>query len=105
MQRLTDKNRFSIIKHLADVVPTIKNTFGVIRIGLFGSVIRGEQTYKSDVDILVELKDEYKTLKNYVALVDYLESFFDSKVDLVTVESLDPYIQPYILNEVVWIEG
>jgi hypothetical protein len=104
MQRVTEKNRLSIIRHLAEVVPTIHTTFGVIRIGLFGSVIRGEQTNKSDVDILVELKDEYKTLKNYVALVDYLESFFDSKVDLVTLESLDPYIRPYILNEVVWIE-
>jgi uncharacterized protein len=47
-------------------------------------------------------EEAYKTLKNYVALADYLESFFDSKVDLVTVESLDPYIRPYILNEVVW---
>lgn len=104
MQRVAEKNRFSIIRHLADIVPTIHTTFGVIRIGLFGSVIRGEQTNKSDVDILVELKDEYKTLKNYVALVDYLELYFDSKVDLVTLESLDPYIRPYILNEVVWIE-
>jgi len=105
MQRLTEQDRSSIIRNLKDVVPNLKSTFGVIRIGLFGSVIRGEQTYKSDIDILVELKDEYKTLKNYVTLVDYLESFLDSKVDLVTVESLDPYIQQYILNEVVWTPG
>jgi uncharacterized protein len=105
MQRVTEKNRFSFIRLLTDIVPTIKNTFGIIRIGLFGSVIRGEQTNNSDVDLLVELKDEYKTLKNYVALVDYLESYFDSKVDLVTVESLDPYIRSYILNEVVWTLG
>ncbi|PWR74192.1 nucleotidyltransferase family protein [Methanospirillum lacunae] len=102
MQRLTEKNRVTVIRDLTEVVPNLKTSFGVIRIGLFGSVIRGEQTNKSDIDILVEFKDEYKTLKNYVALVDYLESFFDSKVDLVTLESLEPYIQQYILNEVVW---
>jgi len=105
MQRLTEKDRVTVIRDLTEVVPNLKTRFGVIRIGLFGSFIRGEQSNKSDIDILVEFNDEYKTLKNYVALVDYLESFFDSTVDLVTLESLDPYIRPDILNEVVWIPG
>ena len=105
MQGSIEQNRLPIIRHLNGVVPTIKKTFGVTRIGIFGSVVRGEETGKSDVDVLVELTDGYKTLKNFVALAEYLELLFNRKVDLVTVEGLDPYIWPYIKNEVIWVEG
>lgn len=105
MQGLIEQHRLPLITHLNDVVPTIKNTFGVIRIGVFGSVVRGEETGKSDFDVLVELAEGYKTLKNFVALAEYLEALFNRKVDLVTVEGLDPYIRPYVEKEVVWVEG
>ncbi len=105
MQGLIEQNRHPVIRHLNDVVPTIKNTFGVTRIGIFGSVVRGDETGKSDVDILVELTEGYKTLKNFVALADYLEALLSRKVDLVTVDGLDPYVRPYVENEVVWAQG
>lgn len=105
MQGLSHQNRLFVIRHLSEVVPTIKKTFGVTRIGIFGSVVRGEDAGNSDIDIIVDLKTEYKTLKNFVALAEYLEELFNRKVDLVTVEGLDPYIRPYIENEVIWVEG
>ena len=84
---------------------TIQDQFGVIRIGLFGSFVREEQTSNSDVDILVELMEDYNTLRNFISLADYLETMFNHKVDLITVQGLDPYIRPYVEKEVFWIEG
>jgi len=105
MQGLSEQHRIPVVEHVKDVVPTIRIQFGVTRIGIFGSCVRGEQTNTSDVDVLVELKEGYKTLRNFVALADYLESLLDRKVDLITVEGLDPYIQPYVEREVIWLEG
>ena len=74
--------------------------FGVKRCGLFGSFARGEQTEHSDVDILVEFEEERKTFDNFMGLAFFLEDLFGRKVDLLTPESLSPYIGPHILREV-----
>jgi len=74
--------------------------YGVQRIGLFGSFVRGENTNDSDIDLLVDFDKEKKTLRNLVHLGDFLENIFDRKVDLVTPQGLSKYIGPYILKEV-----
>ena len=104
MQECAEPPRTPIIQHLKEGVPTIKNQFGVTRIGIFGSFVRGEQSDKSDVDILVELAEGYKTLRNFVALADYLEILLNRDVDLITTEGLDPNIRPYVEKEVIWVE-
>ena len=73
---------------------------GVRRCGLFGSFARGEQEGRSDVDILVEFEPGRKTFDSFMALAFFLEDLFGRKVDLLTPESLSPYIGPHILREV-----
>ena len=75
-------------------------SMGVERIGLFGSFVRGENTNESDVDVLVEFKSGEKTFDNFMNLAFFLEDVFGRKVDLVTRESLSPFIGPKILAEV-----
>lgn len=73
---------------------------GVKRFGLFGSFVRGQQKPQSDVDVLVEFEAEKKTFDNFMHLAFFLEDIFGRKVDLVTPESLSPYLGSRILNEV-----
>lgn len=80
----------------------IKTTFGVRRIGIFGSVIRGEDKPSSDIDILVEYEAGLATFKNFMGLIEYLEWIFERPVDLVTTGGIHPYIRPYVEKEVVW---
>jgi len=76
--------------------------FGVSRIGLFGSYARNEQTPHSDIDILVDFSPEKENYDSFMALYDYLESLFDKKIEVVTLNGLSPYIKPYILKEVTY---
>jgi len=80
----------------------IKKRFSVKRIGLFGSFARGEEKDSSDVDIMVEFYEP--TFDNFMKLAFYLEELFHRKVELVTPDSLSPYIAPYVKNEVVWAD-
>jgi len=73
---------------------------GVKRIGLFGSFVRGDQNSDSDIDLLVEFEIGRKTFDNFMELSFFLEEVLQHKVELVTVESLSPYIGPHILKEV-----
>lgn len=76
---------------------------GVSRLGLFGSFMNGQPTQASDVDLLVEFENGQKTFDNFMNLAFFLEDLFDRKVDLVTPESLSPYIGPKILQEVKYV--
>ena len=78
--------------------------FGVARIGLFGSVLHGSAEESSDIDFLVDFRPELKTFDNFMHLSFYLEELFDRKIDLVTRESLSPYIGPHILRDIEYVE-
>jgi predicted nucleotidyltransferase len=72
---------------------------GVQRLALFGSVQRNEARGDSDVDILVEFVPGQKTFDHLLALAELLEGKLGHRVELVTAESLSPYLRQYILNE------
>jgi predicted nucleotidyltransferase len=74
--------------------------YGVKQIGLFGSFVRNEATENSDIDLLVDIRKDKKTFNNFLSLNYYLEGLFDNKVELVTTQSLSPYIGPHILKTV-----
>jgi len=72
---------------------------GVQRLALFGSVQRNETRKDSDVDVLVEFASGQKTFDHLRALGELLEDALGHRVELVTVDSLSPYLRPYILAE------
>lgn len=71
--------------------------WGVRRVALFGSVVRGEDLPESDVDILVELKPPGERppigLK-WFGLEAELSRVLGRKVDLVSESALSSYIRP-----------
>lgn len=74
--------------------------FGVKRWGVFGSFVRDQQDTRSDIDILVEFEQGKKSFDNFMHLAFFLEDQIGRRVELVTPESLSPYIGPHILREV-----
>ena len=75
-------------------------TLGVNRLGLFGSFARGEQSPDSDINLLLEFLPGEKSFDSFMHLSFLLEELLEHPVELVTVESLSPYLKPHILKEV-----
>jgi len=92
-----------ITRRLREHFPEVKSKFKVKEIGIFGSHIKGRAKKGSDIDILVEFEEGYKTFDNYMELKFYLEDLFGCKVDLVLKGALKEEIKPYILSEVVYV--
>jgi len=92
----------SIIKQLRSHRLRIKN-FGVRKLGLFGSFVRNSQRSSSDVDLLIEFEKGKKNFDNFIQLNFYLEELLNRRVEIVTIESLSPYIGPHVLREVVYV--
>lgn len=74
--------------------------FGVSRIGIFGSYVRGEESRESDIDILVEFGQPIGW--EFIDLKEFLERVLAMKVDLVTERAIKPRMRERILKEVVF---
>jgi predicted nucleotidyltransferase len=72
---------------------------GVVRLALFGSILRGQPKPDSDVDILVQFAPGAKSYSRFLALSELLEARLGRTVELVTPEALSPFIGPHILAE------
>lgn len=78
--------------------------YGVIKLGLFGSTVREENTPQSNIDILIDFQPEKETFQNFMAVCEILENFFKKhKVDIVTYKGLSPFISERILKEVEYV--
>ncbi|KXS43389.1 nucleotidyltransferase family protein [Methanolobus zinderi] len=91
-----------VLRLLRENEDHIIESFGVKRIGLFGSFARGEGRIDSDIDVLVEFREGQKTFDNYMELKFYLEDLFKRDVDLVLETSIKPRLKDYILKEAVY---
>ncbi len=72
--------------------------FAVARLALFGSFVTGEPGQESDVDFLVEFREGGKTFRNFMNLAIYLEELLHRRVELITPESISPYLKYPILS-------
>lgn len=83
--------------------PTIRERFGVLTIGVFGSFSRQEQTGKSDLDVLVVFSEDVSVgFFKFLELEEFLSGKLGVKVDLVTKNALKPMLKDQILKETVY---
>lgn len=94
----------SVLEKLSENFERLQEV-GVERIGVFGSVARGDDQAGSDVDIIAEFAPEKNRFKNFNAVCDLLDDLIGEPYDLVTVGGLSPYLGPEILKETVYVEA
>ena len=83
------------------IIPILKR-YHVNRAGIFGSIVRGEETKESDIDVLVEI-ERRMSLLDFVGLKLELEDALGRKVDLGEYSTIKPIIREQILSEEVAI--
>jgi predicted nucleotidyltransferase len=81
----------------AKIVPVLRR-YDVEKASLFGSYVKGEESEKSDIDILIQFKGE-KSLLDLAGLKIELEEILGKRVDVLTYNSLHPLLRDKILKE------
>ena len=81
-----------------EAILTICNRYHVKTLRVFGSVARGELRDESDVDLLVTFSKPTSLLR-MVGLERELSAIIGRKVDLLTTESVSPYLRSRIVKE------
>lgn len=76
--------------------------YGISRIGIFGSVARGDNTAASDIDIVVDVARP--TLSGMYSLRTSLAELFGCQVDVVRMRgSLSPALRENIERDAVYV--
>lgn len=85
------KTREDYMAILRQYLALKSDLYGIIKIGIFGSVARNEQTQDSDVDICVEMKKP--DLFTMVHIKEDLQELFGRSVDIVRIrKNMNPML-------------
>ena len=87
---------------LEAIKPTLKACYKVETIGIFGSYSRGEQTEKSDLDVLVTFSESIGVYR-FIEVEEFIRKKLGVKVDLVQKGTLLPILKEQILSEIVQV--
>lgn len=92
LNKLITGNRDAILK--------IAQRYNAVNIRVFGSMVRGDAEYNSDVDLLVDL-DVNISLLDRIAMIQEIEDLLGRKIDLVTPDKLHSVIKDRVMNEAI----
>jgi predicted nucleotidyltransferase len=71
----------------------------ITRAAVFGSFARNEETDKSDIDVLIEVK--HMTVFDILRLEDELQNICQRKIDLVEYKAVKSSIKKYVFSDLV----
>lgn len=98
------------ISSIEDIVSYLKSNksffyerFGVTRMGIFGSFAREDQTFSSDIDMVVEIEKNRKNIHSFLQLKRFLEKELARKIDLGFEHSLKPVIRDKIKGQIIYV--
>jgi len=86
------------IQEIQHKIAPILRKYGIRHAAVFGSFSRGTNRPESDIDLLVKL-GKPMGMFTYMRLLRELESNLGIKVDLVTENSLNKFVRPYVTPE------
>ena len=94
----------NILAYLSANKSRLQNEYHLTKIGLFGSMARGDNDSKSDIDIIVEFEPETKDLYTLKSkLRREIQTQFNTKVDVCRLKYIKPNFQKQIQSEVKYV--
>lgn len=94
--------KIEILDYLISHKTELREKFGVIKIGLFGSFARDEQREDSDIDLAIEIEKDKKSLRNFFGLKRELETQFGKRIDLGIETALKPIVKAQVEKEIIY---
>jgi uncharacterized protein len=94
----------NILNYLSVNKDRLLHDYHLTKIGLFGSIARGEQNENSDIDLIIEFESgtpDLHTLKS--RLKNEIQSKFDCPVDICRLKYIKPIFKNQIQSEIRYV--
>ncbi|MEA3353786.1 MAG: nucleotidyltransferase domain-containing protein [Campylobacterota bacterium] len=92
----------AIINKLKELKPILKERYGIEEFAVFGSVAKGTDTEKSDVDIAI-LRDSKKSFFLLLKAKAFLEENLHRPIDIGDFESMKTFIKNRIKKDFIYV--
>jgi uncharacterized protein len=92
----------AIINKLKELKPILSERYGIEEFAVFGSVAKGTDTEKSDVDIAV-LKLNLKDAFALFSAKDFLSHALQKPVDIGTFKSMKTFVRNRIQKDFIYV--
>ncbi len=103
MKGCTVLTQKEILDYLIENKVFYKEKLNIEKIGIFGSFARDEQTDLSDIDLIIELKDNTKDIYELKQkLKNSISDKFNRNVDVCRIKYIKPFLKKYILDETIY---
>jgi predicted nucleotidyltransferase len=89
--------KLSITEISNRTIPVLRK-YGIISASVVGSVARGQQSPKSDIDIVIDIIHPISLL-TFARIKFELEEMLQTKVDLIERSAIKPGIRKYLLED------
>lgn len=96
-------SRNEILSYFGNNKRYFMERFGVIRLGIFGSFVKGEQNAQSDIDVIIEIEEGKRNIHNFLDFKRFLEKELAIEIDLGLESSIKPLIKEEIRDEIVYV--
>lgn len=94
--------RDQILEVLKQYKKRTGDKYGVVKIGIFGSVAREKPHEQSDLDIVVDLREQ--DLFNLIGIKQDLEESLHAEIDIVSYRpGMNPFLKKRIDQEAVYV--
>jgi predicted nucleotidyltransferase len=90
--------RLEQVRSQRDKILRLAANYGIRRVRVFGSVVRGEAGPESDLDVLVDIEPG-RSLLDLAGFEQALAALLACRVEVVAEGGLSPYLEPTILQE------
>jgi predicted nucleotidyltransferase len=97
-EKMSTRSTQELLVIMRELKPKIMKRYKAKEIELFGSIVRGEQSETSDIDILVDF-EEGADLFDLTGLAIFLEEELGRKVDVVPKRALREELRQSVLRE------
>jgi len=98
-------SRKEILDFLSEKKDHFRDQYHIVKIGLFGSYARNEQTMLSDIDLVVEFEENTQNLYDLKrALKEYIREKLNIEVDIAREKYLKPRYKKSIIKETYYVE-
>ncbi|WP_457747360.1 nucleotidyltransferase family protein [Sulfurimonas sp.] len=95
-------NRDEILNILKNYKNNNLNKYGILELGLFGSIARNQASSSSDVDICIKTKTP--DIFALVHIKDELQKLLSNSIDIVRVrDKMNPYLKKRIDKEAIYV--
>ncbi len=91
-----------ILDELREFNKDAKEKYKISILGVFGSVVRGEQSKQSDLDVLIEIH-QGASLFDLCGIAADLEEHFGCKVDVIPQKNIREELKENILSEALYL--